>query len=325
MFTGTPAVPEMVSLSRRAERNGFESIWVAETRITRDAFIPAAAIAQGTETIRVGTGIVNVFTRNPVLLAISFLGLHELAPGRTSMGIGVGAETVLHQQGINYHKPLTRLREYTAAIRRLMRGETVTVDGDTMMLREAKIEDVVSSAGRSLLSELPLYLAANGPKALRHAGAVADGILTDVCMPTDVLEEKLEILSQGAAEAGRETGDIDVGAVLLCAPNEDVQAARDAVRPVIAMYLAWIPNAADETGAPPELIAAVTEAMSQEGPMGAGRLVPDELVERLAAAGTPAHCLERVDDYLAAGADFVVLGPVESAIEATVDLLAGAA
>ena len=72
----------MVSIARRAEAAGFESIWVAETRLTRDAFVPMAAVAQATTTLRVASGIVNVYTRNPVVLAISFLGLEELAPGR---------------------------------------------------------------------------------------------------------------------------------------------------------------------------------------------------------------------------------------------------
>src|SRR3569833_912190 len=99
LFTGVPAIPEMVSLAQRAEGAGFESIWIAETRLTRDAFVPAAAIAQATERVRIGTGIVNVYTRNPVVLAISFLGLQELAPGRILMGLGTGSPGVLAPQG----------------------------------------------------------------------------------------------------------------------------------------------------------------------------------------------------------------------------------
>lgn len=87
LFAGSPSVAEMVDVSRRAESVGFESVWVAETRLTRDGFVPAAAIAQATEHIRVGTGIVNVYTRNPVLLALSFIGLEEIAPGRILMGV----------------------------------------------------------------------------------------------------------------------------------------------------------------------------------------------------------------------------------------------
>jgi len=78
----------MVELAKRAEARGFDSIWVAETRMTRDGFVPLAAIAAATERVRVGTGIVNVYTRNPVVLALSFVALEELAPGRIMMGLG---------------------------------------------------------------------------------------------------------------------------------------------------------------------------------------------------------------------------------------------
>src|SRR4051794_16392921 len=87
LLAGAPAMPEMVQIARRAEASGFESVWVAETRLTRDAFVPMAAIAEATSTLRVASGIVNTYTRNPVVLAISFLGLEELAPGRIVMGL----------------------------------------------------------------------------------------------------------------------------------------------------------------------------------------------------------------------------------------------
>ncbi|MFF4253905.1 LLM class flavin-dependent oxidoreductase [Streptomyces sp. NPDC001663] len=322
MFTGTPSVPEMVDVARRAEHNGFESIWVAETRITRDAFVPAAAIAQGTTTIRVGTGIVNVFTRNPVLLATSFLSLHELAPGRTVMGLGSGSETVLSQQGFDYHKPLTRLRTYSDAIGRLLRGESVTLDEGPVRLRDARIEDVVSSDGQALRAYLPQYLAANGPRTLRFVGETADGFLSDVCLPTEVFEEKLEIVHEAAQKAGRSTEDIDIGAVVLCSPHEDVQVARDAVRPVVAMYLGWTGGVGDELGLDPAFVEELKAALDEGGPVAGAALVPDELVDTLTVAGDPATCLDRIDAYRAAGADFVVLAPVETAIDETVRLLA---
>ena len=107
LFLGAPAVPEMVSLARRAEAAGFESAWVAETRLTRDAITPVAALALATERMRVGTGIVNVYTRNPVLLALTFATLDELAPGRIVMGLGAGSPLVLAPQGVPFTRPLT--------------------------------------------------------------------------------------------------------------------------------------------------------------------------------------------------------------------------
>src|SRR5688572_22957285 len=135
----------MVALAREAEAAGFDSVWMAETRLTRDGVVPVAAIAAGTERIRVGTGILPVYTRNPVTLALTFVSLEELAPGRIVMGLGAGSPVVLRPQGIPFAKPLTRLREYCEVIPPLMRGEAVTYDGETVRLDGARIEDVLSA------------------------------------------------------------------------------------------------------------------------------------------------------------------------------------
>ena len=89
------------------------------------------------------SGIVNTYTRNPVVLAISFLGLEELAPGRIVMGLGTGSPTVLAPQGVPFVKPLTRLKEYCSVLPPLMRGEEVTFDGEFVTLAGARIEDLL--------------------------------------------------------------------------------------------------------------------------------------------------------------------------------------
>jgi 5,10-methylenetetrahydromethanopterin reductase len=137
----------MVSIAQRAEAAGFESAWVAETRLTRDAIAPAAAIASGTERLRIGTGIVNVYTRNPVLLALTFATLDEIAPGRIVMGLGAGSPLVLAPQGIAFDRPLTRLREYCDVIPRLLAGEALTYAGRYVKLDAARIEDVLARGG----------------------------------------------------------------------------------------------------------------------------------------------------------------------------------
>jgi 5,10-methylenetetrahydromethanopterin reductase len=325
LFTGAPALPEMVRLAQRAEAQGFESIWVAETRMTRDAFTPAAAIAQATERVRIGTGIVNVYTRNPVVLAISFLGLHELAPGRILLGLGTGSPRVLAPQGIPFHKPLTRLKEYCAVIPPLMRGEAVSYEGSAVTLIDAKIEDVLSTDGEALRADMPLFLAATGPKAMKYAGSVADGMLMNVCLSTSYVADKLELLEAGAREAGRSLDDIEVAMGILACPNEDEEAGRDAARRFIALYLGTMPNIAKETGLPERTITDVANALWGDGLDAATQLVPEEAIDLLAAAGTPEQCRKRLDEYRAAGIDTVVLAPVEGTIETAIELLSPAA
>src|SRR3954452_12708617 len=159
-FLGAPRVPEMVRLARKAEASGYESLWIAETRITRDAIVPMTAIATATERVRLGTAILNVYTRNPVVLAITFVSLDEVAPGRIVMGLGAGSPKVLAPQGQPFTRPLTRLREYVEVLRPLMRGESVSYHGSTVDVEGARIEDLLAGSGEiaSESTQLPLYL-----------------------------------------------------------------------------------------------------------------------------------------------------------------------
>jgi 5,10-methylenetetrahydromethanopterin reductase len=323
LFLGAPSVPEMVSLARRAERAGFESVWVAETRLTRDAITPVAAIALGTERLRVGTGIVNVYTRNPVLLALTFATLDELAPGRIVMGLGAGSPGVLEPQGVAFVRPLTRLREYCEVIPRLLAGESVTYSGDCVALRAARIEDVLARDGGVRPREgVPLYLAATGPRAVEYAGEVADGVLLNVCLPTAYVRERKQRLAIGAGRAGRAPSAIELGMCIVVSPHADARAGRNAARRFIAVYLSLFPNVARETRLEPELVREIREAFVDGGVDAAAPRVGDEVVDTLAAAGTVDDCRDRLDKYRAAGVELPVLAPVEGALELTIETLA---
>ena len=306
----------MVGLARKAEARGFESVWVAETRMTRDAVAPAAAIAGGTEKIKVATGIVNVFTRGPVVLAITFASLAEIAPGRIVMGLGTGSPLVLAPQGHPFAKPLTRLREYVEVIRPLLRGEPVTYAGETVSLQGARIEDLLSETGAVSPAPLPLYLGVTGPRALELAGEVADGVLLNVALPRAYVERALEAIERGARRAGRALTDVDVAMAIAVSPH-----GKDAARRFLALYLTTFPNIARETGLPEDALAAIGTALDEEGLEGASRLVGDEVVDALCAAGTPEECRARLDEYREAGVALPVLVPLEGAIEATIETL----
>jgi 5,10-methylenetetrahydromethanopterin reductase len=322
LFLGAPTVPEMVSLARRAEKAGFDSVWVAETRLTRDAVTPVAAIALGTERLRVGTGIVNVYTRGAVLLALTFATLDELAPGRVVMGLGAGSPLVLAPQGITFDRPLTRLREYCEVIPRLIAGEAVSFRGQTVDLREARIEDVLSrDGGAGPRARIPLYLAATGPRAVEYAGEVADGIILNVCLPTGYVRERRERIAVAAQRAGRSAADIDVGMCIVTSPHRDAGAGRDAARRFLAVYLSMFPNVARETGLDPALVEKLRSTFADGGVDQAAPLIGDEVVELLTAAGSVEDCRRRLDEYRAAGVSLPILAPVEGALELTIESL----
>jgi 5,10-methylenetetrahydromethanopterin reductase len=323
LFLGAPAVPEMVALAQRAERAGFESAWVAETRLTRDAITPVAAIALGTERLRVGTGIVNVYTRNPVLLALTFATLEELAPGRIVMGLGAGSPLVLAPQGVEFRRPLTRLREYCDVIPRLIAGEAVTYRGEAVRLQDARIEDVLSTeGGAGARTRVPMYLAATGPRAVEYAGEVADGVLLNVCLPTAYVRERRERLAVAAERAGRTPAAIELGMCIVVSPHADAGRGRDAARRFVAVYLSLFPNVARETGLDAAFVDDLRAAFNAGGVDAAAPGVGDDVVELLTAAGTVEDCRRRLEEYRAAGVELPVLAPVEGALEQTIESLA---
>jgi 5,10-methylenetetrahydromethanopterin reductase len=320
LFVGAPAVPEMVRLAQRAEERGFDSVWVAETRMTRDGFVPLAAIAAATERIALGTGIVNVYTRGPVVLAITFASLAELAPGRILMGLGAGSPLVLAPQGVAWERPVARLREYIDVLRPLMRGEEVTREGEFLRLDGARVEDVLSSGG--IGREVPpLWLGVTGRRAVELAGEVADGVLLNVCLPTEYVERSLGWLRDGAARTGRDAAEIEVAMGILTAVDRDSATAKAAALRFCALYLSLFPNIAKETGLDPELVASTREAFQQGGIEGAAQRLPRSVVDVLCAAGTPAECKERLDAYRAAGIAHPVVVPLEGMHELAIDTL----
>jgi 5,10-methylenetetrahydromethanopterin reductase len=323
LFLGAPAVPEMVGLAQRAERAGYESVWVAETRLTRDAIAPVAAIALGTERLRVGTGIVNVYTRNPVLLALTFATLDELAPGRIVMGLGAGSPRVLAPQGVEFDRPLTRLREYCEVIPRLIAGEEVTYHGACVNLEGARIEDVLArDGGAGRRTPIPLFLAATGPRAVEYAGEVADGVLLNVCLPPAYAAERRDRMLAAARRAGRAGGPAEVAMCIVVSPHADGQAGRDGARRFIAVYLSLFPNVARETRLDEDFVEHLRAVFTEEGVDAAAPLVGDDVVNLLTAAGTVDDCRRRLGEYRAAGVQLPVLAPVDGALELTIDALA---
>jgi 5,10-methylenetetrahydromethanopterin reductase len=323
IFLGAPSVPGQVELARQAEANGFESVWIAETRMTRDGIVPMAAIAGATSRVRVGSGILNVYTRHPVALALSFICLNEIAPGRIVMGLGPGSPLVLAPQGIAFEKPLTRLREYCEVLRPLMRGEEVTYRGETVVLDHARIEDLLegTDAGTADAGSIPLLLGVTGPKALELAGELADGLMMNVCMSMDYVRDRQRVVEAGARKAARTLADVELSAVVCCSPHSDSAEGKDHARRFVALYLSMFPNLARETGVDLELVDRIRTLFTGDGVEAASRLVGDDVVDRLTAAGTPDECRARIAQYRAENV-LPILFPVPGAMELTLATLA---
>ena len=140
IFLDRPSLREQVELVRYAEQRGFESAWVCETRLVRDAMTPLAAFAQATSRIRLATGVVNNWTRTTGLMAMTLATLHELSGGRVALGIGAYWDPLARNQGIRRRKHLAAMREYVTVVRRLLAMETVNLDGEIVKVQDLRLD-----------------------------------------------------------------------------------------------------------------------------------------------------------------------------------------
>jgi 5,10-methylenetetrahydromethanopterin reductase len=312
---GAPEVRTMVELAQLAETRDFESVWVAETRLTRDGITPCAAIAMATTRLKIATGIVNVYTRGAVLTAVSFVSLDEVSQGRIIMGLGTGSPLVLKPQGVAFHKPLTRLRETIEVVQALIRGEAVTLTGETMQVTAAQLEMT------PLRRHIPLYLGVTGPKALELAGEKADGVILNAFLPTTYVERALVRVEAGAKRAGKRLEEVDISGAVVVSVDPDATSAKDRSRRFIGLYLALFPNIAQETHLPEDLIQQVRAAFHQGGPEAAAAYIDNEVVEYLTASGTPAECRRKIEAYRAAGVQLPILFPVDPNVHLAIETL----
>jgi 5,10-methylenetetrahydromethanopterin reductase len=280
---GEPAASEMIRAARWAEGFGYESIWLTETRFTRDAVTTAAAVAAATTRVCIGTAVINPFTRGSVLTAVTVATLDELSGGRFVLGIGPGSPTVLDRQGIEFRQPLARLRETVDVVRRMVRGESVHFGGNGASL---DFEPVRPS--------IPIYLGVTGPQALTLAGEIADGVILNAFVSVDYTRRAVEHTRAAAVNAGRDPEAIEIAQSIAVSVDEDATRARDAIRPLVATYLAQFPNIARESAVDDNVLAAIAARHHAEGAESAAKLVGDEIVSALTCSGTPAECREQM-------------------------------
>jgi 5,10-methylenetetrahydromethanopterin reductase len=313
-FLGYPDLRAMVDAGRRAEERGFESVWVSETRITRDAVTGMTALLLSTRTLRVGSAAVNVFTRGAGLVAVTWATMAEAAPGRVVLGLGGGSEVPLTQQGLPHDHTVSRMREFTEAIRGAW-SSAAPFSYEGSYVRFKGLNPEVRPA-----QPPPVYFCVAGPRALACAAQVADGVVFDAFLPPQYVDRARVTLDQ-AASGGRYRGEL-AGALVVSIADTLAEAVAP-LRPVLANYLVNFPELARVTGIDAELVDRMRERSATEGLDGAGRLLSDELLSRHAVCGPLSACREKLDEYRSAGLDVPVLFPVPSSLRATIEELAG--
>jgi 5,10-methylenetetrahydromethanopterin reductase len=305
---------------RYAEQKGFEAVWQAESRLVRDAIVPMAAYAAVTERIKVGSGVINNWTRNIGLLAATFLTLDDLAPGRIICGIGAWWDPLARNVGITRSKPLTAMRETVEVLRRLLNMERVTFHGEFHSVDGIEL-DVVH--GRREPRQVPILIGATGMKMMEMAGEIGDGVVLNYCVPPEYNDRALEHLRIGAERAGRPFEQLDRPQLVVCSVDHDHERAFDTSRELLTQYLAQQPHIAKASGVSDEIVAEIQSILgwpaTHEQIQRAKHLVPDELIARITASGTPEEARGKVQEYLDHGATAPILYPVGGEVELLID------
>jgi len=289
---------DVVGLAREAESLGFDSAWVSETWGS-DGVALASAIASGTERIGIGTGILQMPGRTPAMAAMSALTIDHLSGGRFQLGLGVsGPQVVEGWHGQAFDDPLGRTREYVEIVRSVLRRkEPLTAAGPHYPLPIGDGRPLVTNV-RPLRADVPIYLAAMGPRNVALAVEIADGWLPLFFSPDHVDAFELPQLPEG----------FDVAPMVRVAIDDDIAVARDALRPTIALYVGsfgsrgvnFYRDLVVRFGFA-DAAAAIQEAALDGRRDDATAAVPDELIDAVALVGPPGAIRDRLGAFEAAG------------------------
>jgi len=303
----------------RAESLGYESAYV--THIAgRDSLTVLAAYATRTERIKLGTGVLPIFSRTPVATAQAAATIDELSGGRMVLGLGVSHRvTVENWYGTKIEQPVAEMREYAQAVRAMFHGEDAPGD--------KRFPTSFRFMGYEPRPDLPIYIAALSPAMLRLAGEIADGAMLWLCTPEYIRTVVVPELEKGRRRAGKSLDGFDVVAAVPAAVTDDVEAARESLRGDLIPYFS-LPfyRAMIERSGFADDIEGFDTALQAGDLEGAKAAISDHFLEELAAIGGATDAAAAVERYRDAGATSPCIGAVpRTDFDITLKALAGLA
>ncbi len=303
-FSGGLTATEIADCAERAEALGYESVWVAEGH-GGDQFAILAACALRTRRVRLGTAITSVFVRTAPTIAMAAAAVDELSGGRFVLGLGSSHRVqVGPEHGVEYSRPLGRVRDTTAVVRALLRDGEVSHDGETVRIERFDLWF------RPFRGDMPIYISALFPKMLELCGEVADGVILTRGTLASAARARAHVAA-GAARAGRDAGAVEISSLLPTSVAADRGEAFAAARPGLAFYAGFFPRynrLIAENGFAQEA-AAIARAWAAGDRAGAERAVTDDMIAATGVAGRPAECRERLEAYRASGLDLPIISP----------------
>jgi alkanesulfonate monooxygenase SsuD/methylene tetrahydromethanopterin reductase-like flavin-dependent oxidoreductase (luciferase family) len=311
------SLEKAIQRAARAEELGYESAYVTHIA-ARDSVTTLMAYASRTERIRLGTGVMPIYSRTPVATAQAFATLDEFSHGRAIVGLGISHRPVVEAwYGQAIDKPLRETREYVGIVRAILRGEAPPA-GD-------KFRSSFRFMGLEPRPDIPIYLAGLSEKMLRLAGEIADGVVLWLCSPHYIRDVVVPAVNAGRARAGLPLDGFDIVAAVPAAVTNEPDQARARLRTELTAYFS-LPfyRAMIEASGFAEDIAGFDRGMQEGGPEAAIRAISDEYLGLLATIGSPDEAAAAVRRYRDCGTSSPCVSAIpKTDFDATLDALAG--
>lgn len=318
-------IREGMNIVKYAEKKGFSAVWQADSRLVRDAIVPMAAFGAVTDTIKIGSGVMDVWTRNPARLASTFSTLDDLAPGRVICGLGAWWDPLAAKVGIKRDRPLRVMREVVTTVRALLNNEEVTFDGEYVHLDGVELDYVYQERRPK---NIPIYIGATGMQMMELTGEIADGAVLNYLVSPTYNVDAVAALERGAAKSGRTLADIDRPQLIVCSVDRDRKKALDGARLLVTQYLGQQPHIMKASGVSQDLLDEIGKVLTwpatYDEVVAASKIVPDEVVQMITASGTPDEVQAKVAEYTATGCTCPILYPMEGDVRLMIDVFATA-
>ncbi len=271
-------VEKVVAAAVAAEQSGFRRVWIPDEGLAaRECWVTLACVAAATDSVQIGTGITNAYTRHPGVTAAAVATLDEVSQGRAVLGIGAGGTLTLNPLAIQRRAPIAAMRDLVTTSRALWSGQVVDHDGVAAGFSAARL-----SYGRP---DIPVWLAGRGPKVLQLAGELADGFILSF-IHKELIADHVRAITTAAATCGRPRPQLCYMTMLAT-----TDAAREAARAALTFRLVDSPDTVKaRLGFGAEAESAIRQALSDGGPAAAARFVRDEWVESFVICGTVSEC-----------------------------------
>lgn len=322
-------IQEELELARYMEERGFSEIWQGDNRLARDCIVLMSAFLTHTRRLKVGSGVLPIWTRNPAVIAASFSSMWELGgkvdgESRVLLGLGAWWEPIASRVGVQMSKPLKAMRENVEAIRQLLTMETITYQGEFVNLENVSLDVVY---GDTSPRDIPIYIGATGPKMLELSGEICDGVCLNYGVSVEYVKRAIGLVEKGAKKAGKTLADIDLPELMVVSmSDEDPDEALHAGKKLAAYYFATEPHIMKASGVDEEIAEKAKSLMgwpaTEEDYERASVVIPENIVRDIMAVGTAEDCRRKVKEYMEAGVTCPILYPLRGNIREVIDAFA---